>query len=109
MPWSVKSTKIELLTSDQKRKYVATPDEPLIQDLEGLETGLEDMVRMKRLESLMVLSAYEDSKKPAYLPTTWYFLTKFLWAICRWKDLLMSSAHLHSRAYLLERIGSVFQ
>lgn len=43
VPWSVKSTKSELLASGQKRKYVGKPYKPLIWDLECLETGLEDL------------------------------------------------------------------
>lgn len=51
MPWSVKSTKNELLASGHKRKYIEKPNGPLIWDSEGLEAGLEDVVRMERLGS----------------------------------------------------------
>lgn len=58
----------------------------MLPDMESLETGLEDVVRMERL-GFLIFREHEESKTPSYLPTTrkdmgtllkyWYFLISF--------------------------------
>lgn len=52
-----------------KKEICGKPDEPLLPETENLETGLEDVVRMERL-GFLNFRAHEESKTPAYLPTT---------------------------------------